>query len=172
MGAEMRLRVAALLVVAGCGGTVRSTTAPKADLARYRTYSFVHSPGRVESITEQTLDSSLKHSLAAKGFTEAAPGPPPDFLVRHQLTTQEELYVEPIGYGLNATGDEDVSGYTEGTLIIDFIDPRTKQIFWRGTADDVVNRPASPDTGTISKVVGRIVARYPSTIVAAPRTTM
>ena len=172
MGARMKFPVVAVLVVAGCGAAARSTTAPNASLARYRTYSFVPWQGRVESLTEQTLDSSLKVSLAAKGFTEATAGQAPDLLVRHELTTDQPLYVEPIGYGLNATGTEDVSGYTEGTLIIDFIDPETNRIVWRGTANDVVNRPASPDSHYLSRVVRRIVSRYPSTTAAASRSTM
>jgi Domain of unknown function (DUF4136) len=112
-------------------------------------------------MTEEALDEALRVSLAARGLTEAPPGVTPDFVVRHQLTTQHGLSVEPIGFGLNATGTQDVSGYTEGTLIIDFIDAKTRQIFWHATANDVVNRPASPDRRYLGQIVGRIVSTYP-----------
>jgi len=167
MHARMRLQVAAALIVAGCG-TVRSTTAPNTDLRKYSIYSLVRWPGRVESMTEQTVDSSLRGSLAARGLTEATPGQAPDFLVRYRLTTQQPLSVEPVGYGLNATATQDVSGYTRGTLVIEFIDPRTNQTFWRGTANDVVNRPDSPDSGTISRIVRQIVSRYPTLKAGSP----
>lgn len=180
----MRARVsvvALIFIVAGCGATIRSTTAANADLAKYRTYSFITPPsqaaGHAESIADQTINSSLKQDLAAKGLTEAAPGQKPDFLVGHRVKMQEKLDVEPdgfygYGYGMYGLGGSDVTEYTEGTLIVDFIDPQTKQVFWRGTGSQVVNHPESPNTGKISKVVGQIVDRYPATMAAAPRTTM
>jgi hypothetical protein len=175
MRAGMSSSVAALVfVAAGCGATIRSTTASNADLAKYRTYSFFTSPakaGQAETIVDQTINSSLKEGLAAKGLTEVAPGQAPDFLVAHHVKTQQKLDVEP-GYGFYGFGGTDVTQYTEGTLIVDFIDPQTKQVFWRGTATDVVSHPESPNTGKLSKVVGQIVDRYPSAIAAAPRTTM
>jgi hypothetical protein len=176
MRAGMRSSVAALiLVAAGCGATIRSTTASNADLAKYRTYSFLTPPskaGQPETIVDQTINSSLKESLATKGLTEAAPGQAPDFLIAHHAKTQQKLDVEPMGYGFYGWGGTDVTQYTEGTLIVDFIDPQTKQVFWRGTANDVVNHPESPNTGKLSKVVGKIVDRYPAAMAAAPRTTM
>jgi hypothetical protein len=176
MRAKMCSRVAAMvLVAAGCGATIRSTTASNADLAKYRTYSFLQAPskaGQPETIVDQTINSSLKESLAAKGLAEAAPGQAPDFLVAHHVKTQQQLDVEPVGYGWYGWGGADVVQYTEGTLAIDFIDPQTKQVFWRGTAEDVVNHPESPNTAKLSKVVGKVIDRYPSEMAATPRTTM
>jgi hypothetical protein len=176
MRAGMSFSVMALVfVAAGCGATIRSTTASNADLAKYRTYSFFTSPATAaqpETIVDQTINSSLKEGLAAKGLTEAAPGQTPDFLVAHHVKTQQKLDVEPMGYGFYGWGGTDVTQYTEGTVIVDFIDPQTKQVFWRSTASDVVNHPESPDTGKLSKVVGQMVARYPSAVAATPRTTM
>jgi hypothetical protein len=170
---------AAILVAAGCGATIRSTTASNADLAKYRTYSLSAPPaqaGQAQTIADQTIVSSLKEDLAAKGLTEAAPGQAPDFLVAHHVKTQQRVDVEPMaygyGYGFYGWGGDDVTQYTEGTLIVDFIDPQTKKVFWRGTASDVVNHPESPNPAKITKVVGQIVDRYPSVMAATPRTTM
>lgn len=179
MRAEMKVAVGALiLVAAGCGATIRSTTASNADLTRYKTYSFSKPPakaGQPESIVDQTIDSSLKEDLAAKGLTEATPDQNPDFLVAHHVKTQEKMDVEEVDYGFYGgwPGGADVTEYVEGTLIVDFIDPKTKQVFWRGTATSVVNHPESPDIPKLEKVVGQVVDRYPAAAVAAtPRTTM
>ncbi len=69
-------------------------------------------------------------------------------------------------------GPVSVTEYTQGTLIVDFIDPQTKQVFWRGTGTDVVNHPESPNTAKLGKVVAQIVNKYPATIAEAPRTNM
>ncbi len=175
MRAGMIFKVAMLmLVAAGCGATIRSSTASNADLAKYRTYSFYTSPkaNQPETIADQAINSSLKDSLAAKGLTEAAPGQTPDFLVAHHVKEQQQLDVDNFGYGFYGWPGGEVTQYTQGTLIVDFIDPQTKQVFWRGTASGVVNHPNSPNTQKIAKVVGEVVNRYPSAVAEAPRTTM
>jgi hypothetical protein len=168
--------VALMIIATGCGATIRSTTASNADLAKYKTYSFYTPPsktGQAQTIADQTIESSLKQSLAAKGLTEAAPGQNPDFLVAHHVKEQQKLDVDTLGYGFYGwPGGADVTQYTEGTLIVDFIDPQTKQVFWRGTATAVVNHPESPDTGKIAKVVGQVIDRYPSMVASTVRTTM
>ena len=170
--------VALMIIATGCGATIRSTTASNADLAKYKTYSFYTPPsktGQAQTIADQTIESSLKQSLAAKGLTEAAPGQNPDFLVAHHLKEQQKLDVDTMGYGYGFygwRGGADVTEYTQGTLIVDFIDPQTKQVFWRGTASDVLNHPESPNTGKITKVVGQIIDRYPSAVASTARTTM
>jgi len=180
MRTRMLLSIAALLfVAAGCGATIRSTTAANADLGRYRTYSFFtppNGPAGSETIVDQTIKSSVKQALAQKGLMEAALGQTPDFLVAHHVKTQQQLDVDPIGYGYYGYGygwgGADVTTYTQGTLIISFIDPKTKQVFWRGTASDVVNHPESPDTNKLAKVTGEVIERYPAMMAETPRTTM
>jgi len=54
----------------------------------------------------------------------------------------------------------DVSQYTEGTLILDFVDSKTQKLVFRGIAAGTVGDPKS-NSAMIKEVVEKIVADYP-----------
>jgi hypothetical protein len=167
--------LAALLLVTACGATVRTSMAPNADPARYHTFGFYTPPYRQnkpESIADQTVRAAIRTDLMQKGLTEAAPGQQPDFLVAHHLKQQQELNVDTVGYGFWGWPGANVTEYTQGTLIVDFIDPQTHQVFWRGTATQVINNPEAPNMAKLDKGVSKIIARYPAQVAMTPRTTM
>jgi Domain of unknown function (DUF4136) len=176
----MKTRLAALAALlalsVGCGATVHSSIAPNANLGQYRTFAFKmprYHAGQPETPAEQELRSTLRNDLALKGLTEAAPGQQPDFLISYHVKQQQKIDVDTVGYGFGWWGGPaDVYTYTEGTLIVDFIDPRTNQAFWRGTASDVVNHPYSPDLAKVDKAVAKLVNQYPAQMAAMPRPTM
>ena len=53
--------------------------------------------------------------------------------------------------------------YQEGTLIIDITDSRSKQLIWRGTARDYIDKQDTPEqiTAGINRAVAEILARFP-----------
>jgi len=164
--------VAALLV--GCGATVRSSLVPGTNLNEYRSFSFYSAPARSAhpiSVADQSIDDALRQSLLAKGYVEATNGNP-DFLVAHHIKLQERTDFYDTGYGLYGFGGVEPYSYTEGTLIVDFIDPKTNKAFWRGTAADVVSNPSSPKPEKIQAAVSKLIDRYPANVAAAPRTNM
>jgi hypothetical protein len=177
----MRTRsIAAVLLLgaSGCGATIRSSVANNADLTKYRTYAFytaADKQGQPETIADQTIKSALKQDLAMKGMVEST-GANPEFLVTYHVKEQQKTEVTSWGYGYWGYGyggaPVDVNQYTEGTLIVDFVDPQTMQVFFRGTATDTLNHPESPDMAKIEKVVGQIVDKYPTTVAATPRQPM
>ncbi len=172
-------RLAPLVAIlgAGCGASVHSTVAPNANLGQYKTYGFQtprYRAGTSESPAEQALRTSLRNDLAQKGLTEAPAGQQPDFLVAYHVKEQQKLDVEDLGYGFGWGwgGPVEATTYTQGTIIVDFIDPRTNQAFWRGTASQVVDHPESPDLGKLDKAVAKLVNQYPSAMASASRPTM
>jgi hypothetical protein len=179
-GGTMKTRIsalAALLVLCvGCGATVSSTVAPNANLAQYHTFAFRtphYREGKAESPAEQELRAALRNDLGQKGLMEAAPGQVPDFFVAYHVKTEQKLDVNSVGYGYWwGYGGYDVTTYTQGTLIVDFIDPRSNSIFWRGTASQVVNHPYAPDMNRLDKAVAKLVEQYPSMMASVPRSTM
>jgi hypothetical protein len=176
----MRTRIARFIAIgaiaAGCGATVSSTVAPNANLGQYKTFAFKtpqYRAGRAESPAEQELQTALRNDLAQKGLAEAAPGQPPDFLIAYHVKEQQKLDVADVGYGWGwGLGGPDVTEYTQGSLIVDFIDPHTNKAFWRGTASDVVNNPNSPNLGKVDKAVAKLVNQYPSAMASTSRPTM
>ena len=166
----------ALLAVAGCSGiTANANVAPGANLGKYHTYGWYQpTAGGAESIGEQEVRGALERELAQKGLTLATTEKP-DFLVAYHAKKQQQTSVTPgyYGYwGYGWGGFPDVTTYTEGTLVVDFIDPATNQVFWRGTAQGVLEHPNNPDLHKIDTAVAKIVDQYPTQMAAAPRPAM
>ncbi len=171
----MRTSASLFLVVAiaGCGATIRTSVAPNANLGQYRTYAFTDIPGqegRAQSLVDQTIQQSLRQDLAAKGLVEATSGRP-DFLVSYHVKEEQKIESYPVGYGYWGYAGTEINQYTQGTLIVAFIDPQTHNVFWRGSAVGVVHHPESPNLDKVSKVVGQVIDKYP-VVAATPRTTM
>ena len=164
------LGVAALALAAGCGASVSSTVMPGANLGHYHTYAFYTPPyraGAPATPSEQEVKIALANSLAQKGITEAAPGQTPDFLVAFHARRQQKIDVTSAGYGWGWWGGGgDVYTYTVGTLVVDFVDPSTKTVFWRGTASQVIDNPYAPNLHKIDKAVAKLVDKYPATMTA------
>jgi hypothetical protein len=62
------------------------------------------------------------------------------------------------GYGWG----DDVYQYTEGTLSVDLVDARRRQLVWEGVAVGEVQNPDSAGSQqNVDKVVAEIFAKYP-----------
>jgi hypothetical protein len=179
----------AALVVAGCSGVqVRSTPAPNANLGALRTFAFmtpVDPSSRAAQMDQspagQEVRATLTRNLEEKGYTPAPPNTQPDFLVAYRAHVQRKTQVEswgypgPYGWGWGwgyggwAWGGPDVTvrQYNEGTLIVDFVDPTTHRVLWRGTATGVVDNPQNPNLQKVARAVDKLMDRYPTQAVAA-----
>jgi hypothetical protein len=174
--------VAAASLFCGCV-SVETSKAPNVNLAQYRTFAWFEpaSPSPRQQSFERSpagavVREQIARNLAAKGVSETAQNP--DFLVAYHGKLEQRMDVTDWGYpgwwwggwgGPNVA----VSEYTQGTLIIDFIDPRTKQVFWRGTASAVVNQPENPNPKKLAGAVDKVMKKYPAEVAsAAPRQTM
>jgi hypothetical protein len=181
MKPRLAITLTGALLILGCGATVSSSMAPDTNVSQFKTFSFHQSPSQAaqpKSIADQDIEDALKQSLLAKGYVEATNGNP-DFLVAHHVKLQERTEVEGgygygYGYGWYGMGPMGVNTYTytQGTLIVDFVDPKTNKAFWRGTASDLVNHPSSPNPNKIQAAVTKLINQYPSNVAVAPRTTM
>ena len=95
-------------------------------------------------------------------------------IVRH-ISAQEKLMVHqssagvPYRYGRYGmwTGAPyyytDVSQYTEGTLILDFVDAKTQKLVFRGVGTGTVSDPET-NADRIKQAVEKIVQGYPSAV--------
>jgi hypothetical protein len=173
------ISVAVTLALAGCATvSTNSATAPGADLAQYKTYDFYPaSQGRPDTVAAQETRAALERNLSARGLTLVQPGQQPDFLVAFQGKQQQKVNVYSGGYWgyygyYGYGGFPSVTTYTEGTLIVDFIDARTQKAFWRGTASAVIDNPNNPSPAKINKAVAKLVQQYPVQVAAVPRQAM
>jgi hypothetical protein len=57
--------------------------------------------------------------------------------------------------------------YTEGTIVVDFVDPASHRVLWRGTASSIVQHPDNPNLAKIAKAVDKLMTRVPATGMAS-----
>jgi len=141
--------------------TVTTDYDHSAPFGNYHTYTLAPpAHGQTMSPTsEAALHDALRTELAARGITEA-PGKKADIdVVRHafiQGKVSVQQYTDwgyghagmwPYGYGYYGmwmgapTTYAYYNEYNEGTLILDFVDARTKKLVFRGIGQAVVGGP-------------------------------
>lgn len=78
----------------------------------------------------------------------------------------DKVDVQPYGYvGGPRFGPRGVhvERRTEGSLTLDIVDTRTKQLVWRGTAESSIDRDASPQERRerLQEAVSKILEKFP-----------
>jgi hypothetical protein len=108
----------------------------------------------------------LQRQLREKGYAESKENP--DFLVAvHAISRQKRnVNVSSFGYGYGPywrSRNVSVSTYREGTVIVDFVDPRNKELIWRGTLRTELSRNISIDDRKrmINEGVGELLYEFP-----------
>ncbi len=123
---------------------------------------------RIQEITNQIL--------AAKGMT-MVPEDSADLLVNHYVGFNEKVDINGWGYFYGPRwgfywpylGPYDEYYYTQGTLVLDFVDAKTKELVWRGVADkalyDYYSGPANYNFSDedLRKILAKLLAQYPPT---------
>jgi hypothetical protein len=173
----MQLRRAALLlatiVAVGCASMrVRSEVAPDTNLGRYRTYAWKPPFNGEEPLTivDQQIRAALRAQLAKKGLVEVE-GCPADFLISYHVLQEHRVAVTDWGNGLYGWGP-DVTQYTEGTLVVDFVDPTSNQVIWRGSATGAIEHPGTVNIKRLEKATAMMVKQYPHRVASAAAPAM
>ncbi len=159
------LLVFASMIFLHCSSmTIKSDFDPQADFAQYKTYAWMPrvKPGPV-SLNEKRIAAAVEQKLAAKGMQSASGAP--DFLVVVHTNVKGKIDVDTYGYRYGRYGRRfgtytTVREYQQGTMVIDFIDAKTRELFWRGWAKGEVN-DAESATKKIDGTVAKILAQYP-----------
>jgi hypothetical protein len=166
-----------LPILTGCAGIqVTTDYDPDVDFSLLQNYAWME--GQQERPADPRVDNSLLNTrirnavdaeLAGKGFGVTNPERA-DFLVGYHAAIRNKIdaYSMSNFYGYRpgwrgGYSDIHVYEYEEGSLVIDFVDPATKNLLWRGAAQAEVNRAASPEKREIriQKAVEKILSRFP-----------
>ncbi|RZK24907.1 MAG: DUF4136 domain-containing protein, partial [Hymenobacter sp.] len=100
-----------------------------------------------ESFTDQRIRDAVTKDLGAKGLTEVASNATPDVFVAYSVRIENQQqrvggspfgYGYPYGYGYGGYGGYGYPyggsyNYKAGTVIIDIVDAKRKELAWRGT---------------------------------------
>jgi len=158
----LKKRSLVLFVIAmlwGCQSWINITNTydPDANFADLKTYAWVPdseaTPGG-QKITKIPLDGYLRNAventLAAKGYQKVTPDTADFEIIYHAALTKtsdqtlnDQSGFTPINSPRSiAVGayDVPVNDYPTGTLIIDIVNPKTRHLIWRGSAQGQLNQ--------------------------------
>lgn len=182
---------AALAFLAGCAATAPRITTDydrAADFSQYRTFAFMDREARgvtrsYDSIVERRLMAAVSRELEARGYRQVEENP--DLLVNFAVVTEtvEEVTTVPGAvwpgpwawrhyyYPWPAyTSEIYVDRYEQGTVFVDLVDARRRQLVWEGRAVQRVTRAAQEDpAGALDATVSQIFAAYPFRAGPAPQ---
>jgi hypothetical protein len=173
--------LALTLALAACSTvTVTTDYDRSASFSKYRTYSLAPG-GKGETLSptsENALRATLRTQMAQRGISEAARGKGDLAVVRHVFTKEKVAVYQytdwgyryggawPYGYGSYSMWAgapvtyTDVNQYTEGTMVLDFVDTRTSKLVFRGTGTAIVGGPES-NAEKIRVAVEKMMAGFP-----------
>jgi len=151
-----------------------------ADFSVYKTYAWLDEvlpPDKIPEhlrtagdITDRRIRSAVDSEMAAKGFSPTTSSP--DIVVFYHVGVEEKVDVTDWGYSYASTGrywgwntrNVDTYEYQEGTLIIDFVDAKSKVLVWRGSAQKVLGNLTPEEADQMIKdIVREVMALYPPT---------
>jgi len=167
------------VTVAGCATPLAVTfdydTA--ADFSALKTFGWMQATGNAaaDELLVKRIRSTVDVQLQAKRRTVAAENP--DFLIAMQLSGKT-TYGGSTGVGMavgipvGRAGHISVGGAQskprekkEGTLVLDFVDAKTKSLVWRATAMAEIKPVSSPEEQQqrINEVIAAMLAHFPPT---------
>ena len=154
--------------------SVTSDFNPGADFISYNTFSIytgVIKDSKLESVplAKKRVLEAITNEMQKKGLT-ITDSSNASLIIFAQAGTAEKMNVTDYGYGYggwwgpNPYGRNiDVSYYTQGSLIIDFVDNSKDELVWRGIGTAVVQDRGTPDErqAFIDEAVAKILDQYP-----------
>lgn len=168
--------IAAVIAVSGCAGgpSIRTDFDPAANFSSYHTYELVGqgSSSVMNPLLSERVRVAIERNLGARSFTRSTT---PDFAVSFTLGARDRVQVTEMGayqpyypgygrayrYGWahNYTSTE-IRTITEGSLVIDIYDARTRKPVWQGRATQSIS-PGSVDEADIDRAVAAALAKFP-----------
>ena len=163
-----------LAAAAGCSTVydVQFDYKQNTDFANLKTYNWLPVPEKtdIDSLDVVRVKKAVNAEMQAKGLRLASN---PDFLIAEHLGKKEKVSVRDWGYdygpyagywgGYWGPGGVSTFQYEEGSLILDFVDPQTKQLIWRGSAKAEVDDMRTPEKreALIDEAVQKILKNFP-----------
>jgi hypothetical protein len=141
----------------------------QANFSQYKTYSWQEIKP-TNSLWNARIKTAVDAQLAAKGWSQVAGGG--DVAIVAIATTHTERTLQTFydgmgggwrwrgfgGIGEATTTEQD---YKEGTLLIDIYDAKTKQLIWRGTAENMVSTKPETNEKSLDKGVAKMFKKFP-----------
>ncbi len=147
-------------------------------------------PLQLSDMQRDRINTALSYALTNRGFEMVTDAAAADLLLSWHLVTQEKIDVRTWGspafggfggygyynrysaYSCWSCGplqsEVSVQNYTQGTFIVDMIDPKLHKSVWRGVTQSRLKGNQSEDQGNYNEAATVIFAAFPPLAIAPP----
>ena len=166
---------AAAVALAGCATmNVNSFVARGVDFTQFKSYAwgpeeqFATGDPRLDNnpFFQERVQAGADRLLAARGFEKVTSGTP-DLVLHYHASVRQRLDVSGADEKYGYCEDCSVEVFDAGTLTLDFVDPRTNRLIWRGWAerslDGLIDNQELFEQ-QIDRAVERIIEKLPPTL--------
>ena len=127
----------------------------QANFADLKTFDWMPVPEKagIDSFVVQRVKNAVNTELQAKGLMMTSDNP--DFLIAEHLGKKDKVQINDWGYGYGphggywggywGPGGVSTYEYEEGSLILDFVDAKSKKMIWRGVAKAEIDSAKTPE---------------------------
>jgi hypothetical protein len=168
--------VAVGLIISGCSSTkVAVEFDEQADFSQYKRFAFItpkpltQKPLKKPMLVRDPLFAKkarreIAAVLAGKGYQTVDSPDSADFLVAFYATAQNRANFTPPAYHVGRFGRRWVTPghvyyYKQGTLIVDIVDRRQRELVWRGVGVSALDR--NDPTNNLVRAIDKILTRFP-----------
>ena len=145
------------------------------DFSAYKTYAYYKTgidKVEISDLDKRRILNAIDQQMLAKGFTKSDN---PDLLINLFTKSREQVNVNQFnagwGYGwgwgwnpfIMGGHQTTVTTSTEGTLYIDLIDAKKKEMIWQGEGTGVLTKNTHKKEERINEFVSQILSQYPPT---------
>lgn len=162
-----------LFLLSACSSIrVNSDYDSHVDFSQYKTYAF-HKKGidrvQISELDKKRILHAIDNALMQKGMSKSEN---PDLLVNIFTKEREQIDINQFnmgwgygwGWGWNPYfwgGNTYVSSSTQGTLFIDLIDAKKKELVWEGQGIGILTENRKEKEKQINEFVSKILAQFP-----------
>ena len=138
------------------------------DWNKYKTFQLAAGTPAPTTFVQKRIDDAITSTLTSKGWQAVASNP--NILVYSHVVLSEQTQLNTMnmgGYGYRGWGGygggmstTTVQKIPIGTLVIDLVDPATKEMVWRGQASDQVSGKGE-DQGKVNEAMQKLFEKFP-----------
>lgn len=167
----------------GCVGIpVATDYAVGSDFSVIKTYAWLEPKQKIildpyvdNDLMNKRLHDSIDRVMKTKGYKLSAKEQA-DVFISYHLSSYEKLksthYHSHFGYypcygcfsgAVGFDTGSDITQYREGSFIIDLVDPKSRQLLWRGVAERRLPKSGTPEKRDeyVNDIVAAILAKFP-----------
>ena len=142
------------------------------DFSTVKTYSIAIGTKWGNDLSERRVLTEIDEEIALKGWKKAATGQADIVVMLHGATqtkrTANTFYSDMGGYGYGyrgfggmGTSSTVVNEYQVGTLVVDMFDAKSKNLVFRGIAEDEISDNANRNKSRLEKASQKLFKNFP-----------